>query len=180
TAQRHGIHLSTTAFGFLTNTTLVANKSGDKGGGIYGHTSQIRLYDSTVTGNDAGADGGGIFNLPGQVGIPTVLLSNSIVAGNAAPVSGPDLALDYSASSPFDVSPLYLHGTNILGSAPANVSSINTASGGYITIDGTSQAALETVFALVANNPDTGVLSGVLAKNGGPVQTVAVNPTGIA
>ena len=166
-----GIHLYTDSFGFLTNTTLAGNKSGDKGGAIYGHTSQIRLYDSTLTGNSAGAEGGGIYNLTGFVGLPAVVLSNSIVAGNAAPVSGPDLDLDSS--------PLYLHGNNILGSAPANASSINTLSGTYTQIDGSNQAALETVFAVVGPNPDTGVLSGALVANGGSVNTVAINPAGV-
>jgi predicted outer membrane repeat protein len=164
-----GIHLYTDAFGFLTNTTLAGNKSGEKGGAIYGHTSQIRLYDSTLTGNYAGAEGGGIYNLTGFVGLPAVVLSNSIVAGNAAPASGPDLYLDGS--------PLSFRGNNILGSAPANASPVN---GTYTQIDGTSQAALETVFAVVGHNSDSGVLSGLLAKNGGSVNTVAINPAGIA
>jgi predicted outer membrane repeat protein len=164
-----GIGLAYNATGTLKNTTLTGNSSGDKGGAIYGHTSQIRLYDSTVTGNYAGAKGGAIYNLGGTPGIPLVLLSNSIVAGNAAPVSGPDLDLNNS--------PLYVNGNNILGSAPANVSAIHPPGATYTQIDGTDQTQLETVFAVVGNNPDTGVLSGLLAKNGGPVQTVAINPT---
>jgi predicted outer membrane repeat protein len=163
-----GIALAFNATSTLTNTTLTGNRSGDKGGAIYGNASQIRLYDSTVTGNYAGAAGGAIYNV-GAPGSPLVLLSNSIVAGNAAPVSGPDLDLNNL--------PLYVSGNNILGSAPANANPINTASGTYTQIDGTDQTALETVFAVVGPNGDTNVLSGLPAKNGGPVQTVAINPT---
>jgi|GEM_PF-717161 len=166
------IGLGRDASGTFTNATLVGNKSGGNGGAIYGHTSLIRLYDSTVTGNYAGGAGGGIYNLIGFVGLAREILSNSIVAGNAAAGSGPDLDLDGS--------PLYLHGNNILGSAPANANPIDTTYGTYTQIDGSNQAALETVFAQVANNPDTGVLSGVLADIGGPVDTVGITPVGIA
>jgi predicted outer membrane repeat protein len=166
-----GIGLGYAGLGTFTNTTLTGNKTGDKGGAIYGHgASQIRFYDSTVTGNYAGAVGGGIYN--GGSTFPLTLISNSIVAGNAALVSSPDLGLDSS--------PLFIHGNNILGSAPANASQINTLSGTYTQIDGSNQAALETVFAVVGNNPDTGALSGALADNGGSVNTVAINPAGIA
>jgi hypothetical protein len=73
---------------------------------------------------------------------------------------------------------LYFKGNNVLGSSPAG--SINTSQGTYIQIDGRDATALATVFARVGYNPHTGVLSGVLADNGGPVRTVAINPAGIA
>jgi FG-GAP-like repeat len=164
------IDLYSGASAVLTNTTLSGNESGDRGGGVYGRASGIWLYNSTLTGNYAGTAGGGIYNLNGAGA--SLVLANSIIAGNAAPASGPDLDLDGSG--------LYLHGNNILGSAPANANPINTASGYYTQIDGTSRARLEDVFARVAHNPNTGVLSGVLADNGGPVRTVAINPIGMA
>jgi hypothetical protein len=64
-------------------------------------------------------------------------------------------------------------GGNIIGSTPENFATqtgVPTAQ-----IDGTDPLALETVFAAVAKDPHTGVLSGVLADNGGAVQTVALN-----
>ena len=67
---------------------------------------------------------------------------------------------------------LVFTGGNIVGSAPANFATVTGAP--TAQIDGTNQAALETVFAAVANDPNTGVLAGVLADNGGPVQTVAI------
>ncbi len=171
TTDGGGIGLGVAGGGSFTNTTLVGNESRENGGGIYGHgASQIRFYDSTLTGNYAGAVGGGIYN--GGSTFPLTLLSNSIDAGNAAAVSAPDLALDGS--------PLFLHGNNILGSAPANASQINKDSGTYTQIDGTSVAALAGVFARIGPNPRTLVLSGVLADNGGPVRTVAITPDGMA
>ena len=71
-------------------------------------------------------------------------------------------------------------GHNIVGSAPVNFHSTNTATGDAVTISGGDQTALETVFAHVDLDPHTGVLSGVLADNAGLVQTVAINRTGIA
>jgi len=65
-------------------------------------------------------------------------------------------------------------GGNVLGSAPVNFATVTGAP--TAQIDGTSQAALETVFAVVAPDLSTGVLSGVLADNGGRVQTIALNP----
>src|SRR4029077_9107361 len=123
--------------------------------------STVKLYDSTLTGNSsyAGAIQGDFGN--------GVTLSNSIVAGNG----GADVEIVNSS--------LALNGNNILGSNPILSGSTETTNGAYTKINGTSQAALQTVFARAGNNPDTGVLSGALAKNGGPVETVAINPYGI-
>jgi fibronectin-binding autotransporter adhesin len=164
-----GIDLGLLGSLLLTNGTLAGNSSGGNGGGIYGAVGNgFSLYNSTLTGNYAAGAGGGIYTV-GNGGVGgAVLLFNSIVAGNGAYGSGTDLDLDNS--------PLVLHGNNILGSTPANVATF----GSYTQIDGTSQVALETVFARVAHNPFTGVLSGVLADNGGPVKTVAINPAGVA
>ena len=49
--------------------------------------------------------------------------------------------------------------------------------GDTFTLDGATQQsgiALTDIFASVTNDPNTGVLSGMLADNGGPVQTVAL------
>ena len=148
----------------LTNATFSGNNAGDNGGGIYGFADNpITLTNSTVTGNSADGDGGGIYNFGDDA---TTTLANSIVAGNAAAGAGPDLFGAYAG--------LVFTGGNVIGSAPANFASQTGAP--TATIDGTSQAELETVFAAVANNPTTNVLSGVLADNGGAVETIALNP----
>jgi predicted outer membrane repeat protein len=155
----------------LTNATISGNSAGENGGGIYGlNDNEITLINSTVTGNSAGENGGGIYNIDVD-GITTLV--NSIVAGNAAADAGDDLFGGVNSSAD-----LVFTGGNIIGSAPANFASVTGAP--TAQIDGTNQAALETVFAAVANDPDTGVLSGVLADNGGGVATVALRPAGIA
>jgi parallel beta-helix repeat protein len=157
----------------LTNATVSGNSAGSSGGGVFAlggvyGTGSITLTNSTVTGNRATANGGGIAD--NSIGIGTTL-TNSIVAGNDAGGTGDDL---FGSSPPSD---LTFVGGNIVGSAPVG---FTTVTGAYILIDGTNQAALETVFADVANDPNTGVLSSVLADNGGPGQTVAIASSGIA
>jgi parallel beta-helix repeat protein/predicted outer membrane repeat protein len=151
----------------LTNSTLSGN-SATSGGGIYGdRNNPITLISSTVTGNSADLVGGGIANY-GASGVIT--LTNSIVAGNFAGLAGRDLhGLVFSH--------LVFTGENIVGSSPVNFAS---ETGDFTFVNGASQAALETVFAVVGNDPSTGVLSGALADNGGPVQTVAIQTGGIA
>jgi FG-GAP-like repeat len=165
-----GIDVGFNSTGTLTNATIVGNYSGGDGGGVFGAgLNPLKLYNSTLTGNYTKEQGGGIYSVGG--GGANLTLANSIVAGNAAFVSSNDLDLH---------SPLVLKGHSILGSAPANAVPIDTSNGNYTPIDGTNPADLATVFARVGQNPHTGVLSGTLADNGGPVRTVAINPTGIA
>ena len=139
----------------LTNTTLSGN-SADQGGGIYSDdgildSGSTTLINTTLSGNEADGSGGGIFIVDGAV-----TLTNSIVAGNEAGTSGDDIELDAAG---------------ILGLAGGNIV------GDTFTLDGAPQQsgiALADVFASVTNDPNTGVLSGMLADNGGPVQTVAL------
>jgi hypothetical protein len=154
----------------LLGSTFAGNSSGGNGGAVYGaRSSQLVVTSSTLTGNYAAAAGGGIYNTVGASTSTT--LSNSIVAGNAAAVAGSDLDLDGTG--------LTFGGNSILGSAPTGAATF-AGTGTYTQINGADPAALATVFARVGHNPHTGVLSGVLADNGGPVKTVAINPAGIA
>ena len=116
-----------------------------------GVPSTLSLTNSTVSGNRA-EDGGGIVS-QGFINNNTITLANSIVAGNAAQ----DL-------DNFDTD-LVFNGGNIIGDT--------------FTVDGGSPQAgiaLTDIFATVGNDPNTEVLSGLLADNGGPVQTIALNP----
>jgi predicted outer membrane repeat protein len=160
-----GIYGSISSSTTLTNATVSGNSAGDDGGGIYGFSNNpITLTNSTVTGNRAGNDGGGIYNLGDNA---TTTLTNSIVAGNAAGESGDDLFGGLNSSAD-----LVFTGGNVIGSAPVNFASQTGTP--TTTINGIDLAALETVFAAGANDPNTGVLSGVLADNGGRVQTIAL------
>ncbi len=155
----------------LTNATVSGNSARfSGGGGLAGaDDSSITLTNATVSDNSAGTNGGGIY---GAFNCP-VVLTNSIVAGNAAALAGDDL---------FGAGPdttLTFAGGNILGSAASGFGG-GVSGPTPTTIVGTSPAALATVFAAVANNPTTGVLSGVLADNGGAVETIAILRNGIA
>jgi hypothetical protein len=149
----------------LSNSTVSGNGARYDGGGIWGLGAEITLSSSTVSGNYAGDDGGGIFNGQYYAVSGTTTLTNSIVAGNAAGGDGNDLGGGGT--------PLVFTGGNILGSAPVNFAPVTGAP--TLIIDGSDQTALETVFARVAPDFFTGVLSGVLADNGGPVPTIALN-----
>ena len=136
----------------LTNATVFGNTAVDlgiffaNGGGISALGGSLTLINTTVSGNAAEDDGGGISG--------NVTLANSIVTGNDAGAAGDDLQ---GAS--------ILAGGNIVGDT--------------FSIDGVDQPgtiALTDIFAAVANNPHSGVLSGVLADNGGAVETIALNP----
>lgn len=75
----------------LTNVTISGNRAAD-GGGIYivqssGGIAELTLLSSTLTNNTASGKGGGIrvkYN-------PAVYIGNTIIAGNSAGRSGPDV-----------------------------------------------------------------------------------------
>ncbi|WDI32475.1 choice-of-anchor Q domain-containing protein [Hyphococcus flavus] len=135
------------------NTTIVGNEAGVQGGGLFvGSASNVvTVTHSTVTGNYAGNDGGGIVNNDNAAALT---ITDSIVSGNAAGENGFDLSTASGQT---------LTGNNILGTDIWN---------GGSTVGTTT---LQDVFDLVIANPETGVLSGQLADNGGGVQTVALN-----
>ena len=151
----------------LTNSTISGNSTGGSGGGITATTATFTnatvsgnsagdigggirattatLTNSTVSGNSAGNDGGGIY------ATVEATLTNSIVLGNDAP-SGDDVVT---------LGTLDFAGGNIVGT---NVFQGNT------DVGNTTAAA---VFAATVDIGG-GVLAGVLADNGGPVQTIAL------
>jgi FG-GAP-like repeat len=170
----------------IANSTLSGNSTGPLGvgGGVYDHSTALNLYNATLAGNSAYA-GGGIENTG------TLYAYDSTLTGNLAHTTGGidsaagDLTLINSIAAGNhgqhndDISGgnLYFRGNNVLGSSPA-AGSINTSKGSYIQIDPTKE--LGKVFGSLGYNPDTGVFSGVLADNGGPIKTVAINPFGTA
>lgn len=76
----------------LVNSTVTGNFAQGNGGAVNnGYYGRIVLINSTIAGNSAANNSGGINNFDDQYGTRLSLsLSNSIVAGNAAPVS-PDI-----------------------------------------------------------------------------------------
>jgi hypothetical protein len=139
----------------VTNTTLSGNTaSAGDGGGLLNLSGRVELTHSTVSGNDAAGRGGGMFS----VGSTTV--TNSIIAGNEAS-SSPEMLAGGSGG---------FAGVNVLG-----LGSDTDASDHII-----QAPTLGDLFAHVGINPVTGVLSGVLADNGGAVPTIAIKASGTA
>lgn len=73
----------------VVNSTISGNHSGGNGGGIAksGSAGSLQTYNATVSMNSADSQGGGIW------GADSIVLKNSIVAGNTAPGTGPDCYL---------------------------------------------------------------------------------------
>jgi hypothetical protein len=137
----------------LINATLSGNKAATLGGAIAGYAG-VTLDNTTVAGNRSGLAGGGIATF----GAGGLTITNSIVAANEAFGHGNV------------VGSLLYRGLNIVGFG-------NDMDAGDNVINAPDIAAL---FALTALNPHTGVLSGVLRDNGGPIQTIAIRSGGAA
>ncbi|MEM0988807.1 MAG: hypothetical protein AAGK00_07985 [Pseudomonadota bacterium] len=167
TFQSQGAGLFSTDELFLIQSTVSGNHAvGDTalGAGIYS-AGGASLINSTVSGNvstGTSAQVGGIWSdgLSGQ----GISLINSIVLGNTS-TNNPDVQLYQNTSSGAATS---YQGLNIVGTG-----SDSDASDGVINGVATDIfAATEEVSD--ANDSPTGVYAGVLADNGGSVETVAL------
>ncbi|HXG78677.1 MAG TPA: choice-of-anchor Q domain-containing protein, partial [Methyloceanibacter sp.] len=175
----------------LTNTTVSGN-SAHQGGGICADTANLK--NATVSGNSAFSDGGGIFAIVdatltnstvsgnsagtfgGGIRAPTADLTNSTVSGNSANVEGGGVdAITANLTNSIVLGNAAASGAEISGStvmAGGNIVGTNVFRGN--TDIGNTTAA--QVFAQTVDI-DLGagvVLAGVLADNGGPVQTIAL------
>ena len=169
----------------VRGSALYGNTAGSNGGAIYGFDfADNRVVRSTLAGNSA-AEGGAFSNGGGQ-GFESYINSNfinSTVTGNIASVraggvsapignsQGTDsiFAGNSSPSTP-DVAFLTFYGGNIVGTA-------SSISGGGTPV---VESDLANIFDTVSLNPDTNVLSGTLADNGGLVPTVLILRGGVA
>ncbi|MEG4115375.1 MULTISPECIES: Calx-beta domain-containing protein [unclassified Microcoleus] len=173
----------------VTNSTLSGNTVGGFfdvglfGGGIYNDNGTVEVTNSTLSGNEttnAGSRGAGIYNKAG-----TVTLTNSTISGNKV-----------NPSNKAPVFPLFsspASGGGIWNGGTVNVKNtiiaLNTAatdpdvsgsfaSGGYNLIgDGTGSTGFTAVGDLVgtAAAPIDPLLN-PLTNNGGPTQTLALQP----
>jgi CSLREA domain-containing protein len=157
--------------GFLTliNTTL-ANNSAQYGGGLYnavplcGCGGVASLINSTVSGNYAVDSGGGVYHADGILNI-----ANTIVAGNGAGYGYADVFLggptNYLGVNVFSQVAV---GTPLVDIYEANVANIFAS---LTTIDPDGMPGTGDEFQ-----------AGLLANNGGPVQTIAIRlgPQGVA
>ena len=174
--------LSTEQVATLVNSTIVDNlTAGDSsdGGGIYSQHRVVSIH-STISGNStagASATGGGISVAARFSGVTGGLeLVNSIVSGN---VNTANSGTDETFVSTTFGGITTLTGTNILG---GDVYANSTATGSTSAAD--LFAATQEV--LVDSDGDgigdaaSGVFSGVLADNGGSIETVAIRAGGAA
>ncbi|HZS14236.1 MAG TPA: choice-of-anchor Q domain-containing protein [Candidatus Dormibacteraeota bacterium] len=131
----------------------------DGGGGIELSTAgTLTVIDSTLSGNQSAWDGGGIFAVTGA----TMTLVNDTVAGNTAP-SGKAGGISAAANLTSSIG-----NTIVSGNTPANCSGTLTDGGNNLE-QGTSCG-----FATRAVDADPKL--GALQSNGGPTETMALNP----
>jgi CSLREA domain-containing protein len=137
--------------GAITNSTIHGNTTAGtdaQGGGLYGY--RVSLTSLTVSGNRAlAAEGGG---LSGNA----VTLTDSIVLGNLSGVSG---------RGEIGAVALTAEGLNIVG---ANAAAFAATGATVVNADPAQVFAATT-------DVGGGVLAGVIADNGGPAPTVALN-----
>ena len=158
-----GLAMSGGTSASLTNVTMFGNSAGGSyGGGAIFSGGDLTLTQVTITGNHADANGGGLYASAGSQTI-----TNSIIAGNdAGGVSDDVFALTV---------PTYA-GLNVVG-----IGADTDATDHVI-----NAPTLADLFADVASvdldgaDPDPAFDAGVLADNGGPVQTVAIKESGVA
>jgi len=128
----------------LLNSTLSGNEA-DAGAGSYNSAGAgFYVHYSTIAANSATGNGGGVYNLG------TVVIENSILAGNSANGSAVDASADCLATAPFAFAGYSLFGSGT-GCAATGV--------GDITVD-------PTVVWTAVFNP--------LADNGGDTETHAL------
>ena len=150
----------------LTNSTVSGNSAGDNGGGIW--ASIANLTNMTVSGNSADVNGGGVY------AFNTVSLTNSTVSGNSAAENGGGIRAgtatvansivlgNDAGDSGDEIFGTFVGGNrNIIGTDLFN---------GNDDIGDTSAAQVFADTVEIA----PGVFAGVLAENGGPVQTIAL------
>jgi hypothetical protein len=132
----------------LTNSTL-SNNSAVNGGPLFvDANSSATLINCTLSRNSAPyGDGGGIY-VNSNNGGAILNLTNTIVAGNAASTSGPDI---YGAVVTAD--------HNLVGDATGSTGIVNGVNGNIVGGNG---------------NPVINALLGPLQNNGAPTQTMAL------
>ncbi|MEM7058125.1 MAG: choice-of-anchor Q domain-containing protein [Pseudomonadota bacterium] len=142
------------------NSTISGNSTSgavSAGGGFYNAFGNVTLTNSTITGNSTtgtGSSGGGIYSAGASD--QNIELVDSILAGNVATQGAGNDLYFFTAFNPTTT----YTGTNIVGRDLFN----GSADVGDVT-------ATQIFEQTVDNN---GVEAGLLADNGGPVQTIAL------
>ncbi len=173
TAQAEGGGVESSGTMNLTDSTVSGNTAFDEGGAIAIVANSLvstsvgtaTISDSTISGNNGGYDGGGIYNGG------TLTVTNSTFSGNTAPHPGGagGGGIDSFAGS------VSLAATIVADSVSGGDCSVSSAftDGGY-NLDDDGTCGLVAVTDLSDTNPQLDP-SG-LQSNGGPTQTIALEP----
>lgn len=158
-----GIHAAVGRPFAVSNSTVFGNSTAgpaSPGGGILaGAETPLFLTSSTVTGNSVGASrGGGI-----ALSAPGSTLANSLVIGNLAAEDGDDLVSEADIS---DQASLF---GEVAGPQPSSPTGIMP-----------EDVFFETTLLAVPGLPGTLLRAGLALDNGGPTDTVALQPGGRA
>ena len=152
----------------IRGSTISSNSANVGGGGIDNYGT-LTIVNSTFAGN-TGDRGGAIFNVASGPAPGILKVSNSTFSGNQAATSGDTI---YSAGA------LTLKGTILANPVAANcaVSGTLSSSGYNLSDDNSCSGFLNQTGDL---NVTPAGLSGGLANNGGPTQTIALSNTSAA
>jgi hypothetical protein len=161
----------------IVNSTIDNNSANDVGGGVFVNGPLLTLVNATITGNEVlVGDGGGV------AGYGNVSATNATLTGNTAGQGGGGI---FASGALYSHNSIILSNTVSLGSLTG---SEVAAGGGVFFYGGNLVGASGTTFGasiyLAVSNADptqvfaatTGSGAGVLADNGGAVQTVALLP----
>ncbi len=151
----------------VEDSTLSANTAGQNGGGLESADATMTVDNSTVSGNSSSSDGGGI-DIEDQSSEGTSTIDNSTVTGDGAPFGG---------GIQDDQGPLTIGATIVADSSSGNACSLEGVTSftdqGYNVGDDTSCGFTSPS---VSGSGTVDSHLGSLANNGGPTQTVALEP----
>ena len=143
----------------VTNSTFSGNSAGDFGGGIE-NRGTLTVTNSTFSGNTVGVFGGGIDNQG------TLTVTNSTFSGNSAGMAGGGIENPLGSTT--------LKGTILAAeSTGGNCGGTISDAGFNISDDGSCGFS----GASIANSTTLNLAPAGLKKNGGPTQTIALEPT---
>jgi len=142
----------------VTDSTVSGNSASD-GGGIYANAGTLNVTDSTLSGNTVSRQGGGIFNF----GVLTV--TSSTLSGNSANATngGGGILQDGSSSVT----------TTIVANSPSGGDCFGSITDAGYNVDDDGSCGFSST-----NHSQSGVDAGLglLQNNGGPTQTIALEP----
>lgn len=165
----------------IFGSAILNNAASVDGGGVF-NSGTVALINTTLSGNSAGSIGGAVLTYSfGGAAIPiygTTSLVNSTVSGNHADVNGGI----YTSSDVSYGGSIIPNAANIINSIVVGNYSTNsgvtdeTGGPGTLQIDASSIVGGDAtlIFAQTQSSNTPGTTFGVVADNGGPVQTIAL------